>query len=613
VIAFLSPLYLIAAAAAAVPLLIHLMRRRIGTRVDFPAVRYLARAEREHSRKLRLRNLLLMLLRVAAVLAVVMAAGRPVLRVEGSGHAPTALAIVLDNSLSTTAIERGRPVLERLRDHARSVARLSGVDDRIWLVTADGTVYGGGRAAVLDAIDRIEPLAGAGHPAHALSAASALVAQSGLPERELVLLTDAQATSWAEPVTLGDVRIRSWIPADSAPVNRGVVAAAAVPQRWTPRGAVRARILTGDSATYRITMDGRTLARGTAGRDEEIAVRAAPPERGWTAGSVELEPDEMLGDNVRYYAAWIGAAPSVTVHPAAGEFVRTAVEALAEAERVAIGGPIQIVPADEASRLPALLLAPRDPVRVGAANRTLERLNVPWRFGAPRRDTASVLTAGDSADAGPLGSGERIRVNLRYPLAAREGAVAETLATAGGVPWIIRGDGYVVVGSPLVPEATTLPIRAAFVPWLAEVVSRALASGGEAFAASPGERVGKPSGAEALELPDGARTEIAGDSISLPSRRGVYFFLRGEERIGAVVANFEAAESDLARLGPDALRTRLRARDAIVTSEVREHLTQVFDSAPRRTIGMPLLVLAIALLLLESAIAGTRRTAAGPG
>ena len=38
------------------PLLIHLLRRRIGTRIDFPAARYLARAEQEHSRTLRLRN-----------------------------------------------------------------------------------------------------------------------------------------------------------------------------------------------------------------------------------------------------------------------------------------------------------------------------------------------------------------------------------------------------------------------------------------------------------------------------------------------------------------------------------------------------------------------------
>jgi hypothetical protein len=353
-------------------------------------------------------------------------------------------------------------------------------------------------------------------------------------------------------------------------------------------------------------MDGRTLARGTAARDEEVAVRAAPPERGWTAGAVELEPDEMLGDNVRYYAAWIGPAPAVTVHPAAGEFVRTAVDALAEAERVAIGGPIQIVPADEAQRLPALLIAPSDPVRLGAANRTLERLGVPWRFGAARRDTSSVIAAGDTTDAGALASGGRIRVSLRYPLAARDRAVAETLATTGGSPWILRGDGYVIIGSPMIPEATTLPIRAAFVPWLAEVVSRALSAEGEAVAANPGERIAKPAGAEALELPDGTRTPISGDSVTLPRRTGVYFFLRGDDRIGAAVANAEPAESELARLSPDALRSRLRARDVRITTDVRESLAQVFDSAPRRAIGMPLLVLAIALLLLESAIAGTR-------
>jgi hypothetical protein len=35
---FLAPLWLFAAAAAAIPLLIHLLRRRIGTRIEFPAV-----------------------------------------------------------------------------------------------------------------------------------------------------------------------------------------------------------------------------------------------------------------------------------------------------------------------------------------------------------------------------------------------------------------------------------------------------------------------------------------------------------------------------------------------------------------------------------------------
>ncbi|HUO51673.1 MAG TPA: BatA domain-containing protein, partial [Gemmatimonadaceae bacterium] len=84
--AFLSPLWLLAALAAAVPLAIHLLRRRTGAPIDFPAVRWLQRAEREHSRSLRLRNLLLMLLRVGAVLLFALAAAQPMAPLPGAGH-----------------------------------------------------------------------------------------------------------------------------------------------------------------------------------------------------------------------------------------------------------------------------------------------------------------------------------------------------------------------------------------------------------------------------------------------------------------------------------------------------------------------------------------------
>ena len=67
---FLAPAFLALAAFAGVPLLVHLLRRRIGQTVDFPAVRYLARMEREHSRDLKVRHRLLLILRLLAVLAV---------------------------------------------------------------------------------------------------------------------------------------------------------------------------------------------------------------------------------------------------------------------------------------------------------------------------------------------------------------------------------------------------------------------------------------------------------------------------------------------------------------------------------------------------------------
>ena len=604
-IGFLTPLWLLAGIAAAIPLLIHLLRRRIGTRVEFPAVRYLARAEREHSRKLKLRNLLLMLLRVFTVLAIVLAAARPVLRAAGTGHAPTALALVIDNGLSSSLVSNGQPVLATLKDRAREVARRATAEDKLWLLTADGAVAGGTRGTILEAIDRLEPLAGAGAPTSALSAAAALVRQDARQEHEIALFTDAQATTWRSPVMLGDVRLRVFVPAAVVSRNRGVTSAEAVPVRWTPRGAVRARVLTPDSATYRITLDGRTLARGTAARDEEIAVRAAPAERGWTAGVVEIEPDEMRGDDVRHFAVWIGAPPGVAVHPAVGEFARSAIDALIQSERVASGNDIAFVPVDAATRLPALLVAPSDPVRLGAANRALERLGVPWRLGPVRRGETAVRGAG-ATDAQAAQRLANVSATWRYRLIRRPGESAEVLATAGGEPWIVRGGGYVLIASPLLPDATTFPVRASFVPWLGDVLSHGLtATSSSVVTATPGRAVPRPVIARELELPGGARQPLTTDTLQAPERAGAYFFFSGGARVGALVVNPEAEESDLARLEDDALGAKLGTRQARIAHDQKSLASMVLSSSPRRSLLMPLIVIALLLVLAESVLAGT--------
>jgi hypothetical protein len=607
VIDFLSPLWLIATAAAAIPLFIHLLRRRTGARVEFPAVRYLARAEREHSRKLRLRNILLMLLRVAAVLLVAAAAARPVLRAGGGGHAPTALAVVLDNSLSTSAIVNGRPVLEDLRARALETVRKASADDRVWLVTADGAVHGGGRAAVLDALARVSSLGDAGDLEGAVGRGSALAAEAPLRERELAIFTDGQATSWPETIAADRVRVRIYRAPGDPPANRAVLQADATPLRWTPRGAVLARILTSDSATYRIALEGRTHARGTAAANEEVLVRAAPPERGWTAGSVDLEPDELRGDDARYFAVWIGPPPGVRVSPSAGLFVASAVDALVGAERVTTGSDVTVVPADEASALPALILAPRDPVRLGAANRALERLDIPWRLGSPRRAESSARFEGGAA----ADSVERVSVALRYALTRGAGPYSDTLATTAGEPWIVSGPGYVLIGSPIDPDATNFPVRASFVPWLGDMFSQRLgAEPGTVSSATPGSVVARPAGADALEL--AATSDSAGqsalplhdDSLPAPARAGVYFLMRGGERAGALVVNSQPSESHLRRLELAALASRVRGDDVHAYDRAGELGASVFASAPRRPLVFPLLILALAALLTESVVAG---------
>lgn len=593
---FLEPLFLLFGGAAAVPLLLHLLRRRIQLQVDFPAVRYLARAERENVRQIKMRNLLLMLLRVLAVVLLALAAARPLGKMLGAGHVPTALAIVLDNSMSTGVIVDGQPLLGTLRGLAREVVDDATGADRVWLVTADGRVTGGERDVVREAIERTDVLAARGDLISALTRASGLVSGAGLPARQVVVVTDGQASTWEAPVSMGDVRVSVLAAKGEAPANRAVVLAEARPARWTPRGTVVARAEMRDSATYRIALGDLRLASGTARGAEDLSIHAAPNVQGWWAGLVELEPDELRTDDARHFAVWVGSAPAVRPDPSAGPFARTAVDALVQNRRVAVGDEVVLASADAASRLPALLVAPVDPNRIGAANRALERLGVPWRFGSPRRDETQ---ARGSRFAG-------VNVALRYPLTSQAGAVADTLATVGGEAWAVGGDRYVLLGSPLEPSATNLPVTAGFVPWLGDVIAQRLA--GEAttvLAAEPGQRLRLPLGADGIEGPDG-NVEAGSGEVAAPERPGVYFVRRGPDRVGAIVVNPEPRESDLRRLSIATLRGRLQGNRATVTDEPATWRATLFDAGSQRPLQLPLIVLALLVLAVETFV--VRRT-----
>jgi hypothetical protein len=144
-----------------------------------------------------------------------------------------------------------------------------------------------------------------------------------------------------------------------------------------------------------------------------------------------------------------------------GAFVDRAVAALVSAGVVAPGNDVSIATADAATSRPVLVLAPLDPSRIGASNRALERAGIPWRLGAERRETTRVRGAGFATTD----------VRRRYALAPAAATPAETLATAGAEPWIVAGDGYVLVGSAIDTAATTLPATAEFVPWLARMLT----------------------------------------------------------------------------------------------------------------------------------------------
>jgi hypothetical protein len=595
-VSFLAPLYLALASAIAVPLLIHLMRRKIVLRIEFPAARYLARAEREHSRTLRIRNLLLMLLRVLALLAIAVAAARPIARLVGAGHAPSAIAIVVDNSLSSAVVVNGHPLLDDFKSMARDVLGGATSADRLWLVTMDGKVRGGNAATLRDEINGIEPIAGAGDPSAALGRAAGVVRSSGLEARQIALVTDGQRSEWQHPPSLTDAQILVYSPNGAPPANRAVTLAEARPVRWTPRGGVAARFLSRDSTTYRMTLNGRTFARGTAAPNEEVVVHTQPPERGWLEGTVELEPDELAADNVRHFAAWVGAAPGVSLSPSVGSFAKSAVDVLRASSRVVDGKDIAIVTGDEVATLPALITAPTDPVRLGAANRALEKAGIPWRFG-PRRNGETAVR-GNGLDG--------VTATARYDLVAQPGVAAETLAVVGRDAWAVAGQQYVIVASPFTPDATNLPVRAAFVPWLGSVLTeRLVGEPGQVIDAQPGTQLPRPRWADAIQTADGQRTPLA-ETLDVPTRAGTYFLTRGERRVGAVVVNAAPEESSLERYTSKDLREQLGPTHSLIAADPASWINMAFRAAARRSLIQPALVFALLMLVIEAVAIGVR-------
>ena len=145
-IGFLHPWMLAGLAAAAIPILLHLLARREPPTVVFPAVRYLVTTTQEHQRRLKLQNWLLLLLRTLLVATLVMAAAGPTVPLSGvPGHSPSALVLIIDNSPSSGTMAGGSPQLAQLVAAGRQVLARATPDDALWLIAADGVPRRGDR------------------------------------------------------------------------------------------------------------------------------------------------------------------------------------------------------------------------------------------------------------------------------------------------------------------------------------------------------------------------------------------------------------------------------------------------------------------------------------
>ncbi len=593
-ISFLHPLALIALAAGAIPALLHLRSRRLPPVVIFPAIRYLTATEREHSRRLKLRNLLLLLLRTLVIVFLVLAAARPILRLaSGRSHPPSAIVLVVDNSLSSGAVVQGRLMLELIRDAAREALSQTNSGDHIWVVLADGVPQRVTRLEAAGILDHVVPLPIRLDLGKAVRIAARTLADDPLDGKRIVVFSDLQRSA----VTRGEViDVPVLIPRIAElPVNRWIDSMSSQPPLWSPDGTVAAAVGGTDdrTTTVRLHVAGRVLDRTVAGSGDQVVLAGQLDGLGWAVASVELDPDELRADDVRFTALFSAQPAAATALSGAGEFVSEALQVLQDGGR-ATGGT-DVVIGDRPVQGTVVLFPPADPALLGAINRTLADLGVQIQYGE--------LLDGEWQVAGDLGAATGSTVFRRYRIIGSGTVFAEV----ANEPWLARDGEVVLVGSRMEPEWTELPVSAGFVPFLDQLINQVAARQTWVVAAAPGEVVAAPPGASELLGSNGA-SPIPGDHrLVAPLVPGVYFLRDAAgDTVGALELNPDVRESMLEPVDDRTLRTHL-GQEAMITS--RQDLSRLMFVADKRA-DLTWLLLWAALLaaVAEFAIANAGRS-----
>ena len=223
--------------AAALPVLIHLVRRTRAPRIQFPSLMFLRKIEQKTIRRRKLRNLLLLLMRCAALLLLAFAFSRPFFTgstpVSASGD-HTSTVILVDGSYSM----RYGDVFSRARQSANNMVNDAAADEHLSVVLFSRNYQvlmplKADRAEASTVVADMQPGLDSTDYLQAIQAADAILKDAGPGQHRICLISDFQDAGWnraAPPVKLSpDVKLFPIDVSDAKPANLAVSAVSADP------------------------------------------------------------------------------------------------------------------------------------------------------------------------------------------------------------------------------------------------------------------------------------------------------------------------------------------------------------------------------------------------
>jgi hypothetical protein len=343
---FLNPILLAALAAAAIPVIIHLINFRKPRKIAFSTLAFFQELQKSTIRRINLKRYLLMAMRVMAVTMLALALARPFLpsQIAGWLGAPAQsdhIAILLDNGPSMAQIDEAGPYMDQALGAATEIVDQAGDQARFLIVPTHGELASGRfmrRAEALRFLEQMQPVNKGGFLAQRMTYIQDRLDDEPGGSGRIYWVSDARKTQ-VEQLEGGFLAAntgRDWHPVTFIRVGGDAFRNVAMSSVETTGQILGAGIPVGVSVTVRnfgeqpvyntflsLEIDGERMGQYEvnleAGQERELLFEVIPESPGIIRGRAILEGAAQTFDHHRYFSIEVPESRSVLLITDRGE------------------------------------------------------------------------------------------------------------------------------------------------------------------------------------------------------------------------------------------------------------------------------------------------------
>jgi len=329
---FLNPAILFGLLAASIPIIIHLLNLRKLKKIDFSTLQFLKELQKNKIRKIKIKQWLLLALRVLIILAIVTAFARPTLvgvSIGGTTSAAKTTAVfILDDTFSMSVIDQDGSYFNQVKESIKNILNQFEEGDEFGLVLVshqpDEIEMTSNLSKFRQEIDATNISFASGKLNNAIIKAAQLIGDAKNFNKEIYLFTDFQKGRVALETEITDlkeqlgeqVRLYSFNYGGKEVFNFGIEDLKINTQIFEKDKPVKFEATvknysdrTKDNLVVSLFVNGERLAQQSInlnpGESKTANLEAATKTFGYSEALVEIEEDDILQDNKRFSSFFI--------------------------------------------------------------------------------------------------------------------------------------------------------------------------------------------------------------------------------------------------------------------------------------------------------------------